>query len=143
MNKEVAVILWGAIIVTILPRDGAQSSYTGSARPTHAPRDLRTLVSLLEQPAASQLAPHSLLSQSSSEDLPGHKLCLWSGALFMPFGLADICADFDSGYLPAFPLSLASTLLPGTHSPTPSAVLWQGLVCLRAGKVHTPPVDSS
>ncbi|MXQ85471.1 hypothetical protein E5288_WYG011300 [Bos mutus] len=81
--------------------------------------------------------------QSSSEDLPGHRPCLWSGAPFMPFGLADVCADFDSGYLPAFPLSLASTLLPGTHSPTPSAVLWQGLVCLPTGKVHTPPVDSS
>ena len=94
------------------------------------------------QPAASQLAPHSLLSQSSSEDLPEYRLCLWFGALFMPFGLAHACADFDSGYLPAFPLSLASTLLPGTHNPTPSAVLWQGLVCLSPGKVHTPPVDS-
>ena len=96
-----------------------------------------------QQPAASQLAPHSLLSQSSSEDLHEYRLCLWFGALFMPFGLAHACSDFDSGYLPAFLLSLASTLLPGTHNPTPSAVLWQGLVCLPPGKVHTPPVDSS
>ena len=59
MNTEVGVILWGAIIVTTLPRDGAQSSHTGSARPTHVPRDLRTLVSLLATacclPACSSL----------------------------------------------------------------------------------------
>lgn len=82
-----------------------------------------------QQPAASQLAPHSLLSQSSSEDLHEYRLCLWSGALFMPFGLAHACSDFDSGYLPAFPLSLASTLLPGS--------------CPLAGSGLPPPWESS